>query len=196
LKKFVRSAAGFAIAAAMVLAAALAQDDGFDKKKLVTKNAQSPGAETAATIAGKQLWIYYHAPSVRGRKIFGGADALQPDDSIWRLGADYATVLHTSGELQFRGLTVPAGNYSLYIFLDRGNWQLIFNKKTGQWGVDDNDHTSDTPADELGRVPMTMRRASQPAEQLRIALAPGAANRGTLTVTWENVVAEAQFSVK
>ena len=67
--------------------------------ELKTSNSQSPNADTKVTIQGKEVWIFYHAPSVRGRKIFGGADALQKDGTIWRLGADYATVLHTDADL-------------------------------------------------------------------------------------------------
>ena len=37
------------------------------KEDLATKNTKSPGAETSVTVNGKNLWIYYHAPSVRGR---------------------------------------------------------------------------------------------------------------------------------
>lgn len=186
----------YALMAGMVLAAAFAQTAGIDKKKLMTKNAQSPGTETSATIAGKQIWIYYHAPSVRGRKIFGGAGALQPDDSIWRLGADSATVLHTDGELAFRGLTVPAGEYSLYAFLDKGQWQLIVNKKTGQWGINRDNSTTDEPGDELGRVPMTMKKAAAPVETLKIDLEQPGGNRGAISVAWENVMATAPFTVK
>ena len=59
------------------------------KEDLVTKNTKSPGAETSVTIDGKNLWIYYHAPSVRGRQIFGDAGALKkPYGNVWRLGAD------------------------------------------------------------------------------------------------------------
>jgi hypothetical protein len=43
---------------------------------------------------GKLIWIFYHAPSVQGQHIFNGAGALQPDGTIWRLGADDATVFH------------------------------------------------------------------------------------------------------
>ena len=80
------------------------------KEDLATKNTASPGAETSVTINGKNLWIYYHAPSVRGRHIFGGAGAHQPDGTIWRLGADYATVLHTDADLDLNGLTIPKGD--------------------------------------------------------------------------------------
>ena len=54
---------------------ALAQ---VDKEKLKTNNKKSPNAETSVTVNGKNLWIAYHAPSVNGRTIFGGAKALQP----------------------------------------------------------------------------------------------------------------------
>lgn len=36
------------------------------KEELATKNTLSPGAETSVTVNGKNVWIYYHAPSVRG----------------------------------------------------------------------------------------------------------------------------------
>lgn len=182
--------------AGMIIATALAQGQGIDKKKLTTGNKKSPEAETSATIGGKQVWIFYHAPSVRGRKIFNGAGALEPDDSVWRLGADYATVLHTSGALQFRGLEVPPGEYSLYVFLDKGRWQLIVNKKTGQWGVNNDDSTTDVPGDELGRVPMTMAKNAGAVETLKIDLEQQQGNRGAINVKWENVSATAPFTVK
>ena len=47
------------------------------KEELATKNTASPGTETSVTVNGKNIWIYYHTPSVRGRHIFGGAGSLQ-----------------------------------------------------------------------------------------------------------------------
>src|ERR1035441_7733925 len=41
----------------------------------------SPAMETSATLGGKAITIKYSAPSVKGRKIFGGTDALQPDNT-------------------------------------------------------------------------------------------------------------------
>jgi len=48
------------------------------KEDLATKNTKSPGAETTVTVNSKNIWIYYHAPSVRGRQIFGVVGALEP----------------------------------------------------------------------------------------------------------------------
>jgi len=58
------------------------------KEDLATKDTKSPCAETSVTLNGKNIWIYCHAPSVRGRHIFSDADALEPYGNVWRLGAD------------------------------------------------------------------------------------------------------------
>jgi hypothetical protein len=98
------------------------------KEDLAAKNTASPGAETSVTINGKNLWIHCHAPSVRRRHIFNGVGALQPDGSVWRLGADYGTVLHTDPDLDLNGLAIPKSDYTLHADLDNGQWKLIVNK--------------------------------------------------------------------
>ena len=187
-----RAIAGTLLAGALVTA-------GFaqvDKKKLMTDNPQSPAKEAAVTIGGKQIWIVYHAPSVRGRKIFGGADALQPDDSVWRAGADYATVLHTDAALDLGGVAVPPGEYSLYVFLDKGKWQLIVNKQTGQWGITRAGATSLDESQNVGKAAMTMSKPPAPVEVFKIALSDGGGGKGTLQMAWENVAASVHFTVK
>ena len=179
------------------------------KEDLATKNSLSPGAETSVTINGKNLWIYYHAPSVRGRHIFGGAGAgaLQPDGSVWRLGADYATVLHTDADLDLNGLAIPKGDYTLYADLDDGQWKLIVNKSlmAGSrhiWGVGVSPDgiregaTTDDPATELGRASLTMGKPSSPVETLKITLSGAGGAGGKLLIEWENVTASATFTVK
>ena len=167
-----------------------------DKKKFMTPNEKSPPMETSVTINGKQIWIVYHAPSVRGRKIFGGADALQPDDTTWRAGADQATFLHTDAALDINGLSVPAGEYSLFVALDKGKWQLIINKQTGQWGIKGGGAANFDPANNVGQVAMTMSKPPALVEQYKIALTTQGGNRGTLELAWEHVVASVPFTVK
>src|SRR5271154_6655393 len=175
--------------------------------ELKTANTQSPNADTSVTINGKQIWIFYHAPSVRGRKIFGGADTLQPEGSVWRLGADYATVLHTDADLDINGLAVPKGDYALYADLDNGQWKLIVNKTLMAaarhiWGVGVSPDgiregaTTDDPATELGRASLTMGKPSSPVETLKITLSGTGGAKGKLLVEWENVTASAPFIVK
>jgi len=167
-----------------------------DKKKLMGNNPQSPPTETSVTIGGKQLWIVYHAPSVRGRKIFGGADALQPDDTVWRTGADSATVLHTDADLDINGLAVPAGDYSLFVALDKGKWQLIVNKQTGQWGIKRDGSANFDESKNVGKVAMTMSKPPALVEQFKITLSPAGGNKGKLQLEWENLAASVPLAVK
>jgi len=169
--------------------------------ELKTTNTQSPNADTSVTINGKQIWIFYHAPSVRGRKIFGGAGALQPDDSVWRLGADYATVLHTDADLDLNGLTVPKGDYTLYADLDNGKWKLIVNKTLMAgprhiWGINRDGSSTDNPTTEVGRAAMTMGKPGSPVETLKITLSQAGGAKGKIMVEFENVTAAVPFTVK
>jgi hypothetical protein len=177
------------------------------KEELATKNTLSPGAETSVTVNGKNIWIYYHAPSVRGRHIFSGDGALEPYGKVWRLGADYATVLHTDADLDLNGLAIPKGDYALYIDLDNGHWKLIVNKTLMAgvrhiWGVGVSPDgvregaTTDDPATELGRASLTMGKPSSLVETLKITLTGSRGAKGKLLVEWENVTASARFTVK
>src|SRR5260370_29468005 len=118
LKKGTKSEMKRILLSALLLSGSMLAVAQVKKEDLATKNTASPGAETSVTINGKNLWIYYHAPSVRGRHIFNGAGALQPDGSVWRLGADYATVLHTDADLDLHGLAIPNAGYTLTPHLD------------------------------------------------------------------------------
>jgi hypothetical protein len=148
------------------------------------------------------IWIFYHAPSVQGRHIFNGAGALQPDGTIWRLGADDATVLHTDADLDIGGLAVPKGEYTLYVDLDKGNWRLIVNKQLAdargrpQWGIKRDRSTTNNTATELGRTALTMCRPASPVETLKIALTRTDGTHGKLDIAWENVMASVPFTVK
>src|SRR5258707_111050 len=71
----------------------------------------SPPADTSQTVDGKTVSIHYNAPSMRGRKIFGG---LVPYDKVWRTGANPATALKTEVNLKIGTATVPAGSYTLW----------------------------------------------------------------------------------
>src|SRR5690242_17639208 len=90
--------------------------------------AQSPPAQTSVTIGGKTLTIKYSAPSVRGRKIFGDGGLLSNDGTypVWRAGANAATAFHTDADLDVGGLSVPKGDYTLFVLVQDPNaWQLI-----------------------------------------------------------------------
>jgi hypothetical protein len=155
----------------------------------------SPPKETSAKIGGKTVTIKYSAPSVRGRKIFGGAGALQPDNTVWRAGANNATALHTDGDIMIGNLNVPAGDYTLYVYLDPKGWQLVVSKQTGQWGINRDGSTTLDESKAIGRTPMKMSKPASLVETYKMTLA-GEGKKGTLTLEWENVVASVDITAK
>ncbi len=146
----------------------------------------SPPAEAQVTIDGKSITIKYSAPSMRGRKIFGG---LVPYGKVWRAGANEATALHTDADLALGDLKVPKGNYTLYILPEDNKWTLIVNKQTGQWG------TEYDQAQDLGRVPLELSKSPAPIETYKVTLSSKGGKNGQLQFAWDTTVATTAFSV-
>jgi hypothetical protein len=139
--------------------------------------------EDAGLSGPSKIAISYGQPHARGRRVEGG---LIPMDTVWRFGANMATILHTDVDLTLGELKVPRGDYSLFVLYTRAGWQLIVNRGTGQWGLD-RDATRD-----MGRVPLASRTLREPEEALSVYLVPesaqpatGFANpRGALRIKW------------
>jgi Protein of unknown function (DUF2911) len=153
------------------------------------------GLTESATIGGKKISIGYSSPAVNGRagKLFGkdGKISQDPTYPVWRAGANDATALHTDADLDLGGLTVPKGNYTLYVNIaNPANWELVVNKQTGQHGTDYD------PKQDLGRVKMTMSKPGAMVEQLKYTLSGTGGNKGKLDLAWENVDASVNFTVK
>jgi len=156
--------------------------------------AQSPPARASATIGGKAAQVRYSAPSVRGRKIFGDGGLLSRDPTYpaWRAGANAATTFKTESTLDVGGLTVPAGTYTLYVWVkDPEQWDLIISKQTGQWGL-----TYGGPASDLGRVKMTMSKPPALVETLKYTITDTGGGAGELRLEWERHVATVPLHVK
>src|SRR5688500_19239600 len=68
----------------------------------------SPGAKVTQTVGLTDITVNYSRPSMKGRKIFGD---LVPFDKRWRTGANAATKINFSEEVNIQGTKVPAGEY-------------------------------------------------------------------------------------
>jgi hypothetical protein len=146
------------------------------------KQRPSPAAETSVSLGGKNVTIKYSSPSMKGRKIFGG---LEPYGKIWRAGANEATALHTDADIVLGDLTVPAGDYTLFVNLESADsWTLIVNKQTGQWGL------TYKPEMDLGRTKMKVTKVA-PVESYKMTLSPT-----SLTLEWEETSASVPLKLK
>ena len=119
---------------------------------------------------------------MKGRKIFGG---LEPLGKVWRAGANEATALHTDADIVLGDLTVPAGDYTLFVQLDAADsWTLIVNKQTGQWGLTYNKDM------DLGRTKMKITKVA-PVESYTMKL-----TNTSLTLEWEETSASVPLKLK
>jgi hypothetical protein len=148
----------------------------------------SPHETITADIDGSDVTIVYGRPYTKDpksgapRKIWG---ELVPFGTVWRTGADEATLLTTKRPLDIGGTTVPAGTYSLFTLPEQNGGKLIVNKQTGQWG------TKYDEKQDLARIDMKKEAADKPVDQFTIAIKKNSAGGGTLTFAWENT----QYSV-
>jgi hypothetical protein len=135
----------------------------------------SPRDTAEMTYAEQRVYVDYGRPSMRGRTIFGG---LVPYGQVWRTGANEATTFVTPRDARIGGTLVPAGTYTLYTLPGQGEWQLIVNRQTGQWG------TEYDQGQDLARIPMRVERTAAPVEQFTIQLVAG--SPASLVMEWEN----------
>ncbi|MGC1794795.1 MAG: DUF2911 domain-containing protein [Candidatus Acidiferrales bacterium] len=143
---------------------------------MVTSHAQedkskrpSPAAHAEFQFTdGKTVIVDYSSPRAKGRKIYGG---LVPYGEVWRAGANEATTFVLNTAVTVGGVTVPAGDYTLFTIPNEGKWTLIIGKKTKNakggalWGI-----PYPGEGDDLARVDMKVSSLPAPVEDFTIAL--------------------------
>lgn len=138
----------------------------------------SPAEQASIDLNGKNVSVYYCAPSLRGRAV---GDKLAPYGKVWRTGANTATTLHTDANLRIGGTAVPAGTYTIYSLPSEQGWKLIVNKQTGQWGTVYNE------ARDLARITMIKGASpSAPVEMFKIEFADTHGAKTQLHLLWGN----------
>ena len=88
----------------------------------------SQRARVDQTVAFTDISVVYGRPVARGRTLFGDS-ALVKWNAIWHPGADSATLVRFSRDLQLEGQDVKAGEYSVWL-LPRatGPWTFILSR--------------------------------------------------------------------
>jgi hypothetical protein len=92
----------------------------------------SPLAVIAIRYKEDYLKIIYSQPQKREREIFG---KLVPFDEVWRTGANEATEITTTKNIQINGTLLKAGTYSLFTIPQKEKWTIIVNSELGLWGA-------------------------------------------------------------
>jgi tetratricopeptide (TPR) repeat protein len=143
-------------------------------------------------VATTQINVSYSAPQVKGRtgRIWGtdvawfgtivlgyGSDVASP----WRAGADEATVVSFSTDVNVNGQPLKAGKYALFMELQADETMLIFNSNTREWGS----YFYDKNRDVL-RVKTKQIKNAPFAEVLEYRFDSQTDSTVSLSLNWEN----------
>jgi hypothetical protein len=86
---------------------------------------KSQEAVLTQKIANTEVTVTYSRPVARGRELFG---KLVPYGEVWNPGADKATAVNFTRDVQINEQPLPAGKYSVWAIPRADNWTMIFNK--------------------------------------------------------------------
>jgi hypothetical protein len=146
-------------------------------------NAQlTPQPSSTQTIAqgfglGK-INLVYSRPNVKGRKIFGG---MEPYGTVWRTGANSATVIKFSDDVTMDGKKIPAGEYGLFSIPGENEWTIIISKQPKQWGA-----YSYKEADDFLRFTVKTEHLAALTETMTLAFTDVAPTTCNLQMMWEH----------
>ena len=148
-----------------------------------TSIAQQQRASPLDSVTGKignaTVSVKYGSPSVKGRKIWG---ELVPYNQAWRAGANEATTFTTNKALKVEGKDLPAGSYTVFMVPGEKEWQVIFNKQLGQWGIKRTGEANFDPANNVLTVNVKPKKSSAMNERLKYDVT----GKGVV-LKWENV---------
>lgn len=124
------------------------------------------------------ITIDYSRPSAKGRAIFGD---VVPFGKMWRTGANAATKITFSDDVQVEGKAVKAGSYAIYTIPNKDSWEVILYSDLTMGG-----NTSNFKAEnEVIRVMVKPMMLTNAVETFTIDVANVTATTATLELTWE-----------
>lgn len=160
---------------------------------------RAPRETVTATLNGRKVTVEYGRPALAGRTLDQLMAKLGPD-RVWRAGENQVTTLTAESDVVIGGKRVPAGKYSLYLYLpEGGDWHLLLNSNPGiplkeiyaaappdvaneLWPrLDGYDKITAT---EVLRVPLRRTTAAEPADRFLIGLAPARDGASSISFTW------------
>jgi hypothetical protein len=147
-----------------------------------TAGRASPYDSVTLRVGGKIAKLCYSRPFAKGRAIFA-PEGLVKLGQIWRTGANEPTTIHLPVAATIAGIEVGPGSYSLYTIPAPGEWTVIVNRSTAQWGVESR-YTEEIKAQEVARAKVPSSGMSQLVEQFTIR-AVNAGNGSDLILEWE-----------
>ncbi len=137
----------------------------------------SEAASVAQTVDGTVITLEYSRPRARGRDdLFG---EVVKWGEVWTPGANEATRLMLSRDVELAGRGVPAGSWSVWLVVSQdGPWELVLDPRDSLF------HTAHPePTEDQIRVPVD-RGAGEPVEALTWSFPEIGSGGGVMELAW------------
>jgi hypothetical protein len=150
---------------------------------------------TTATFSGQgvDITVNYSQPSKKGRLIFGdeASGALQPYGTYWRLGANAATEITFSQDVNFAGQAVAAGTYRMYAVPGATSFEISLNSELGVFlGVQEPDYSRD-----VVKVNVPVSTPAAEVEVFTISFEESGSEI-LMNIAWDNTLVAVPISVQ
>ncbi|MCC6186146.1 MAG: DUF2911 domain-containing protein [Chitinophagaceae bacterium] len=140
--------------------------------------APSPSQTIKQSFGLGEISVDYSRPLVKGRVVFGD---LVPYGKTWRTGANGATKITFTDDVNFGGKDVKAGTYALYTIPGKSSWTImLYNDLTLGGNVADYNTEK-----ELLRIEASPKTTESKIESFTIELANVKPTSATLQLMWD-----------
>lgn len=140
--------------------------------------APSPTQTIKQDFALGTIELVYSRPSVKGRKIFGD---LVPFDKVWRTGANSATLIKFTDQVEINGKKIDTGSYALYTVPSEDMWEVVLNKGVSNWGTN-----GYTESDDVVRFKVPVMKIKPGLETFTMQFADVKPESCELHIMWDN----------
>jgi hypothetical protein len=153
--------------------------------RMALEGRASPYDSMTFMIDGAEAKVCYGRPSVRERVVFGD---LVPYDTLWRTGANEPTIIHLPVAAEIAGIAVDEGSYSIYTVPGEGEWDVVVNRSTSQWGHE-SQYNEGVRGEEIERATVPASQSAAPVEMFTIT-SESAGDGVDLVLEWANTRVE------
>ena len=152
----------------------------FSYAQAIVTPQPSPTQTVKQNFSVGSIELNYSRPAVKGRKVYGD---LVPFGNVWRTGANSATTLTFSDDVNIGGKDIKAGKYGLLSIPGASEWTLIITKD-----VNVNAPSLYKPENDVVRVMARAVQIPMSIENFTIQFANITNSTCELQLMWENTV--------
>jgi len=149
----------------------------------------SPTVKFEQPVGLTTVTLEYSRPSVKGRTVFGDAEALEQYGEIWRTGANTATKITFSDDVKVGGQELEAGAYAILTVPGEKEWEVMFYPHES---ANFNTYVEKDPA---AKVEVMSQKTGRKVESFTIDINNLRNESATIDMMWDNVLVSIPLEV-